>query len=104
MDWLPHSVHLTLWLIFLARASTVRAFFNSSSLAITEKITQPEIARSPSHYKFRWHTPNHVTNQETEADSPRHFVKHVVCKKGKTPYTTQCQFQKEKAHMQPGSP
>ena len=32
MDWLPHSVQRTLWLMFLARASSIWAFFRSSSL------------------------------------------------------------------------
>ena len=31
MDWLPHSVQRTLWLMFLALASTICFFLNSSS-------------------------------------------------------------------------
>lgn len=34
IDWLPHSVHRTLWLIFLARASTTLSCLTSSSFSM----------------------------------------------------------------------
>uniref|UniRef100_A0A0A9HUC4 Cytochrome c-type biogenesis protein cycL, putative n=1 Tax=Arundo donax TaxID=35708 RepID=A0A0A9HUC4_ARUDO len=36
IDWLPHSVHRTLWLIFLARVSTICLCLTSSSVVIAK--------------------------------------------------------------------
>jgi len=42
MDWLPHSVHWTLWLMLLARDSTVWVLM-SSSLIIAQVTRLPQL-------------------------------------------------------------